>query len=192
MQKLFNSGTLLCLFICFLSCKKNNNNNTPTYALDGTWSFTSVQIMNSVFTTNGVDTTISSSNYITSENGGTMIISGGTISCSNIGFTANVPTLIVSYQNNQPNDTIENSLTTKTISSLNSTSEFQITGTDSIHFTSTGFPDSVSNTIPIATGAKYIISGNTLKLTSEIFVNKMSGPTIQNETDTVITTLNKQ
>ncbi len=187
--------TLAFLLTCVISCKKdtNSNNSIPTNALVGVWNFEGIQSNNFVNTSNGVNTTIFTSDYTTSGNSGTLNISGDRLTCSDIGYTAITPSLIVSYQNGTPNDTLQNTFNTNIISSINSNLTYEIIGTDSIHFIGSGFPDSLGNNNPVVTGAKFSITGDILTFTSYVFINKMSGPpTAQYQTDTLVSTLRKQ
>ncbi len=186
--------THACFLICLLSCKKDaNNNSNPTNALAGVWNFEGIQSSNLVNTSNGTNTTIFTSVYATTENNGTLNISGDTMTSTNISYTAITPSLIVSYQNGMPNDTLQNTFSTNIISSINSNLTYEIIGTDSIHFIGSGFPDSLGNNNPVVTGAKFSITGDILTFTSYVFINKMSGPpTAQYQTDTLVSTLMKQ
>ncbi len=186
--------THACFLICLLSCKKDaNNNSNPTNALAGVWDFEGIQSSNLVNTSNGTNTTIFTSVYATTENNGTLNISGDTMTSTNISYTAITPSLIVSYQNGMPNDTLQNTFSTNIISLINSNLTYEIIGTDSIHFIGSGFPDSLGNNNPVVTGAKFSITGDILTFTSYVFINKMSGPpTAQYQTDTLVSTLMKQ
>jgi hypothetical protein len=195
MRKNANLIALAFLFICFISCKKetNNDNTVPTNALIGGWNFEGIQSNNMVNTSNGVNTTIFTSDYGTTGNSGTLNFTENSINGLNLGYTAITPSLIVSYQSGMQNDTLENTFSTNVISSVNSNLTYEIIGTDSIHFIGSGFPDSVGNNNPVVNGAKFSISGNILTFTSYTYINKMSGPpTTQYQTDTLIITLEKE
>ncbi len=194
MRKKAHLITHVCFLICLLSCKKDaNNNSNPTNALAGVWDFEGIQSSNLVNTSNGTNTTIFTSVYATTENNGTLNISGDTMTSTNISYTAITPSLIVSYQNGMPNDTLQNTFSTNIISLINSNLTYEIIGTDSIHFIGSGFPDSLGNNNPVVTGAKFSIMGDILTFTTYVFINKMSGPpTAQYQTDTLVSTLMKQ
>ena len=195
MRKNANLIALAFLFICFISCKKetNNDNTVPTNALIGGWNFEGIQSNNMVNTSNGVNTTIFTSDYGTTGNSGTLNFTENSINGLNLGYSAITPSLIVSYQSGMQNDTLENTFSTNVISSVNSNLTYEIIGTDSIHFIGSGFPDSVGNNNPVVNGAKFSISGNILTFTSYTYINKMSGPpTTQYQTDTLVITLEKQ
>src|ERR1700722_3127831 len=192
MRKRAGLLTSIFIFICLFSCKKDSNSNksNPTNPLVGTWNFEGIQSNNMVNTSNGTNTTIFTSDYNTTGNSGTLNFTGNTLTCSNIGYTASIPTLIVSYQNGLPNDTLQNTNSTSVISSVNSNLTYEIIGSDSIHFIGSGFPDSLGNNNPVVSGAKFSVTGDDLIFTSYVFINKMSGPpTAQNQTDTLIYTL---
>jgi hypothetical protein len=195
MRKKANLITLAFLVICFISCKKETNgiNTIPTNALVGDWNFEGIQSSTMVNTSNGVNTTIFTSDYSTTGNSGTLNFTENSINCLNLGYTAITPSLIISYQNGMPNDTLENTFSTNVISTVNSNLTYEIIGTDSIHFIGSGFPDSVGNNNPVVSGAKFSISGDILTFTSYTYINKMSGPpTFQYETDTLVCTMKKQ
>ncbi|HEX3078890.1 MAG TPA: hypothetical protein VHQ04_00445, partial [Puia sp.] len=84
-----------------------------------------------------------------------------------------------------------------TVPATNTSSQFEIIGKDSIHFTGSNPFGSGGSGTPVATGSKFSVSGNILTLTSYVVQDKVQdeggGVTLsQHETATVVTTLQKQ
>ena len=189
---------LAILTMVFVACKKDNNSNGSS-ALSGTWTFngfhattySSAQDVESGI----VFKTVTTSDYTTVDNTGSVNISGNTMAGTGIGYTANMNLFVTDYQDNVIVDTFSTQLPI-TIPPTNSTSAFEVIGTDSIHYTSSGLIGSAGSGSPAANGAKFTIDTGVLTITSNVVVDKVIdtlGTTItQHETATVITTLNKQ
>jgi hypothetical protein len=83
------------------------------------------------------------------------------------------------------------------VPATNSSSEFDIIGKDSIHYTGTNIFGSGGSGTPAATGSKFSVAGNILTFTSSVVQDKVQdeggGETLtQHETAIVVTTLQKQ
>jgi hypothetical protein len=183
--------------ICFLACKKDNNNSSSV-PLAGTWAFNGIHAKTSSSATDvegGIQyTTVTNSEYITTANGGTINISGNTMTGTGITYAANMNIFVTDYEGTTILDTFSTSMPYN-VPATNSTSTFEVIGTDSIHYTSAGLPGSGGSGAP-ANGSKFSIEGDILTLTSNVVQDKVFdtlGVSItQHETATVVTTLKKQ
>jgi hypothetical protein len=198
MRKTANWTILTVLFICFISCSKDNN-STNSSSLSGNWTFNGLHALTSSTAQDnegGVNfKTVTTSDYTTTSNGGTVNIAGNTMTGTAITYAADITAFAQSYEDNVLVDTFSSSFPI-VIPPSNSSSGFEQIGTDSIHYTSGGLLGSGGSGTPAATGAKFSISGDILTLTSNVAVDKVIdtlGYTIyQHETATVVTTLKKQ
>ncbi|HEY2348382.1 MAG TPA: hypothetical protein VGH64_05175 [Puia sp.] len=194
---------LSAVFFFFIACKKdNNNNNTTTGAssLSGTWNFTGMHATTSATAIDnggGINSKIvTTSDYKTTSNGGTLGISGNTMTGTGITYSANILALATEYEDDILIDTFSTTIPF-TVPATNTSTEFEIIGKDSIHYTGANLFGSGGSGTPAATGAKFSLSGNILTLTSIVVQDKIQdeggGETLtQHETATVVTTLQKQ
>jgi len=191
---------LSSIFFCFISCKKDNNSNTGSSGLTGNWAFTGMHASTSATAIDnggGFNTkVVTTSDYKTTANGGTMAISGNTMTGTGITYAANIIAFATEYEDDILIDTFSTSIPF-TVPATNSSSAFEIIGKDSIHYTGSNIFGSGGSGAPAATGAKFSVSGNILTLTSNVVQDKVQdeggGETLtQHETATVVTTLQKQ
>lgn len=188
--------SMICIF--FTACKKDNN-ATNSSSLSGDWAF---QGFNAATSSTDIDNeggeifkTITTSNYTTGSNGGTVNISGNTMTGTGITYSANMLVFVSDYDDNVLDDTLSTYLPIN-IPATNSVSTFEVIGSDSIHYTSASMFGSGGNGSPASDGAKFSISGDILTLTSSVTLDKTIdtlGETImQHETATVIATLQRK
>jgi hypothetical protein len=191
---------LSVIFFCFIACKKDNNSSTSTASLSGDWTFTGMHATTSSTVVDsgvGFNTKIvTTSDYKTTANGGTVAISGNTMTGTGITYAANILALATEYEDGILLDTFS-TLIPLTVPATNSTSAFEFIGKDSIHYTGSNMFGSGGSGTPAATGAKFSVSGNILTLTSyavqDMVQDEGGGETLtQHETATVVTTLQKQ
>jgi hypothetical protein len=188
--------SMLCIF--FIACKKDNN-TTSTSGLSGDWTFEgfNAQTSSTDIDNEGSDIfkTVSTSNYTTTANGGTVNISGNTMTGTGITYSANMLVFVSDYDNDVLDDTLSTFLPIN-IPATNSVSTFDVIGSDSIHYTSASMFGSGGNGSPASDGAKFSISGDILTLTSSVIQDKIIdtlGETItQHETATVVATLKRK
>ena len=189
------SISILCIF--FIACKKDNN-TTNSSSLSGDWTF---EGFNAQTSSTDIDNeggeifkTVTTSNYTTTSNGGTVNISGNTMTGTGITYSANMQVFVSDYDDDVLDDTLTTFLPIN-ISATNSVSTFDVIGSDSIHYTSASMFGSGGNGSPASDGAKFSISGDILTLTSSVIQDKVIdtlGETItQHETATVVATLKR-
>ena len=192
---------LTACFSCFIACKKDNNNTgTGASSLSGSWKFMGMHATTSATALDnggGFNSKIvTTSDYTTTANGGTVAISGNTMTGTGITYAANIVAFATEYEDGILLDTFSTSLPF-TVPATNSSSEFEIIGKDSIHYTGSNPFGSDGSGTPAATGSKFSVSGNVLTLTSNVVQDKTQdeggGETLtQHETATLVATLQKQ
>jgi len=197
------SGSFLFLsaiFFCFIACKKDNNSTSGAPSLSGTWTFVGMHATTSATAVDnggGFNTKIiTTSNYNTTANGGTIAISDNTMTGTGITYSANIVAFATEFENDIQLDTFSTTIPF-TVPPTNSSSGFEVIGKDSIHYTGSNLFGSGGSGTPAATGSKFSVSGNVLTLTSNVVQDKVQdeggGETLtQHETATVIVTLQKQ
>ena len=188
----------IIISICFVACSKDNN-KVNSSKIAGNWSFNGIHantFSSAMDVEGGIRyTTETTSEYTTSLNGGTVNITGNTMTGTGITYAAEMNIFVTDYEGTTIIDTFSTTAPFN-ISPTNSTSTFEIIGTDSIHYTSAnGLGSGGAGMLP-ANGSKFSISGDILTLTSNVVQDKIFdtlGVTItQHETATVVNTLRKQ
>jgi len=191
---------LSVIFFCFISCKKDNNSTTGASSLSGTWTFMGMHATTSataVDNGSGFNTKIiTTSDYNTTANAGTVAFSGTTMTGTGIAYSANIVAFATEFENDIQLDTFSTSIPF-TVQPTNSSSDYEVIGKDSIHYTGSNIFGSGGSGTPAATGSKFSISGNILTITSSVVQDKSTdeggGETLtQHETATVVTTLQKK
>jgi len=192
---------LSAFLFCFIACKKDNNtSSTSASNLSGTWTFMGMHATTSATAVdNGggiITKSVTTSDYTTTANGGTVAISANTMTGTGITYAANIIAFATIYEDGILVDTVSTSIPF-TVPATNTSSQFEIIGKDSIHYTGSNPFGSCGSGTPVATGSKFSVSGNILTLTSYVVHDKVQdeggGVTLsQHETATVVTTLQKQ
>ena len=139
---------------------------------------------------------VTTSNYTTTANGGSLAISDNTMTGTGITYAANIIAFATEYEDDILLDTFSTSIPF-TVPATNSTSGFEVIGKDSIHYTGSNIFGSGGSGTPAATGSKFTVSGNILTLTSNVVQDTVQdeggGESLtQHETATVVVTLQKQ
>ena len=178
-----NRRILLSLvFVGFIACSKNNNNADPAI-LAGTWKLTSSSgSLDNILSFKRNDTTVKlteSQTYNSTLAAGFETFTGNSTSSDSLFVHA-----VIAQNNKEYFNDILNSDTTTTSSldqvTLNVTSSFEMIGRDSIHFDGLGIPLTAGLIYIGGTdGAKYTISGNTLTLTTYVYINDSSADAVQ-------------
>ncbi len=198
MKKYAGYCVLVSVFVCLNSCSKDNN-STGSTALNGSWSFNGfhAKTLSSAQDTEAgiVFKTVTTSDYTTTNNAGTVNFAGTTMTGTGVAYSADMGIFVTDYEDGAIVDTFSTDLPI-TIPSTNSTTTFEVIGSDSIHFTSASLLGSAGNGSPASNGAKFTVAGDLLTLTSNVIVDRIIdtlGTVItQHETASVVTTLKKQ
>jgi hypothetical protein len=189
----------LCLILCVTllnSCKKDNsassNNN-----ITGNWKFVSVtahtQVDNQYADGGILYKTTSISDYTSTQNEGTVNISGDSMNGDGIAYSINTEVKAYNYADGMLLDSLESPFSFS-VPSASLSATYKMIGNDSLYFPGQslfGAPGTAA-----ATGAKYTISGNTFTMQTHIVkdsTSQFAGVTMQvHEVADVKTVLQKQ
>jgi len=184
-----------CFLLLFASaCKKDSGEKS---ALDGNWNFTSTSATTSstVVVDDGggvIEKTVTTSNYTSTDNKGTVAIGGGVMTVKGLSYTVDVDASYIYYVNNVEQDSGTQPLS-YSLPATNSVANFKLVGADSIYFPSGGFSSMGTSG---ASGGKYSLSGNTLTMIMKLdtsFVDNSAGfPQQKHDVATQTTILTRQ
>jgi hypothetical protein len=185
-MRLPQAVTVICsLFLVAISCKKSSA--PPSNAVSGNWNFVNMNSQTQVFAVVGGDTTITFSNYITQNNSGSISFTIDSMSVNGLAYSVSSTATTYAYYQGVAYDTLSTPFT----SSLPATSVgagYKLIGNDSLYFPNGGLlPTGISSTSQ-GQGARFVISGDTLRLT----VQATDTTTGQIQTGTGIITLARQ
>ncbi len=197
MRKTTGPVMLVAILVCLISCSKDNN--TSSSVLAGSWTFNGFHAKtysSAMDVEAGIQyTTVTTSEYTTTSNGGTVKISGNTMTGTGITYAADMNIFATDYEGTMITDTFSTTAPFN-VPPTNSVTTFEVIGTDSIHYTSPGLFGSAGSGMPAASGSRFSIEGDILTLTSNVAQDKVFdtlGVIItQHETATVVATLKKQ
>jgi len=173
--------SLIILAVLLAACQKgiepfDDTGSTGTSTdITGTWNFISLTANTQATQEYVEDTsdysTVTYSNYISTNNTGTITFNDSDFNSSNIGYDVSSTFTGYNYLNGVLTDTVEMPFTI-TIDSSNSTGKYKIIGSDSINFSGGGLI-SIGGSQPVETessGGRFSISGDILTITQ--MVNK--------------------
>jgi len=171
---------ITALIIFFTACQKgiepfDDTGSTSTgNNIKGTWNFVSLTgntQTTAEYTDSGIDyKTISKSNYVSTNNTGTITFGDSTLSSANISYKVSSEVAGFDYQNDILIDSTQIPFNI-TVDSSNSSGIYKLIGSDSIYFpqgTFISFSGSTTQAAPA--GGKININGNMLTITQ--LVNK--------------------
>jgi hypothetical protein len=157
------------------STNNNNNNGTTGNSITGIWNFLSMQATTQTtgtFNLSGVnEKTISTSDYTTANNTGTLVIGDSIITMSNLSYTVESTVKEYTYENNVLIDSSESPFSFSMPVS-NSSGKHKLIGSDSIYFPEGSIMtvSGISSTSQ-PSGAKLNISGNTMKIIQTVYAD---------------------
>jgi hypothetical protein len=154
-----SAATLLLLSAT--ACKKSSEKG----ALDGSWAFTSVQTKGTStveYNDGDEEKSITTSDYTSTNNKGTIAISGNTMSSKGIAYTIDTELSYVSFMDDQQSESGTTHYSVD-IPASSSTASFKLIGTDSIAFTAGVSTPGGGQTG--AGGGKYTLGDNKLTMT---------------------------
>ena len=167
---------LIAVLILFAACQKGiepfeDTGSTPTGTdIKGTWNFISLTGHTQSITSyadSGIGyKTLTNSDYVSSNNTGSITFSDSTFNSTNVGYFVNSMLYGYNYQNGVLIDSTQMPFSI-TVDSSNSSGSYKLIGSDSIYFPSGSFI-SVSGSAPTQSepsGGKINITGNTLTIT---------------------------
>jgi hypothetical protein len=166
---------LIALIIFFTACQKgiepfDDTGSTSTgNDIKGTWNFVSLTgntQTTAEYADSGIDyKTISKSNYVSTNNTGTITFGDSTLSSANISYKVSSEVAGFDYQNDILIDSTQIPFSI-TVDSSNSSGTYKLIGSDSIYFpqgTFISFSGSTTQAAPA--GGKISLNGNMLTIT---------------------------
>ncbi len=168
---------------------------TGSTDITGNWKFVSMSAVTlstvQVSQPGDVLKTITSSDYTTTNNTGTVVISSTAMAVTGMSYSVNATAIALTYDNNVLVDSTAAPFTFS-LPSYSSTTTYKLVGTDSISYTG----QSISPAVSGGSGAHYTLSGNVLKLTTSVIkdttINLAGIIETQHSTATGVTTLQRQ
>lgn len=169
MKKLF-VPLLLSTVILFAACKKDKTSSGNS-AIEGTYKFKYISAKtNSAITGSFGDKVVTTSDYTTTDNGGTAIFSNGTLTATALTYTVNTEAKTYEYDGADLLDSA-NYPFTFALPASNSAGPYKLIGADSIYFPQgsiTATVDGNGNYQSGASGGRYSFNGAILTITQNV------------------------
>jgi len=157
---------VVCSCLVALSCQKSAQ-PPASNAVTGTWNLVSVNVQSRMTTVKSGDTSISYPNYITQHNTGTITFTIDSMAMNGIGYTVDTTFYTYFYLNGIIVDTVSSPLI-GTVPATSTGSPYKMVNTDSLYFPNSGaFPIGVGASPTQGQGVQFVVSGDTLRLTSQ-------------------------
>jgi hypothetical protein len=163
--------TLLITFFalsCLFSCKKNNSSpGGGGGSVQGNWTFLFLTAQTQATATSSGVTDITKSSYTTTNNTGTMTFTADSVVVNNLSYSANFTAIVDLYLGS----TLLDSTSVPYSFSLPATNEsdaYRQIGNDSLYFPAGGFTTAGGSGATLASGARYVINKDTLKITAHV------------------------
>ncbi len=163
--------SFLAIIAMLASCKKDNSTNNNTAGLEGTYTFKSLSAQTtSTLTGSYGDKVITTSDYTTSNNQGTVVFNSSSLSATGLAYSVNS---LATYYLYDGTDLIDSSSypITFTLPPTSSTSQYQLIGTDSIYFpqgSATSSTPGGGTTATLPSGGRYSWNGNVLTIKQNV------------------------
>ena len=159
--------SLLAIIVILGSCKKDDT-NTDSATIQGTYQFKYISAKtNSTVTGSDGEKAVTTSDYTTINNQGTIVFDASNLSGTGLTYTVNDEAASYFYQDNQLLDSISYPFTF-TYPASNSTAAYKLIGADSIYFAQGALVTGVGVTGSaqyISNGGRYTLKGNLLTIT---------------------------
>ena len=158
--------SLLVAITMLYSCKKDKTSNTAA-GIEGTYKFISLSSKtNSTITDSEGGKTVTTSDYTTTDNQGTVVFDNATLSSNGLAYTVNTNAKYSIFQDNMLVDS-SSAPFTFTLPPSSSVANYKLVGADSIYFPQGSVTSGVGTggtTQPGASGGRYSVTGNLLTL----------------------------
>lgn len=161
---------LTVFFVLFglVSCKKNNSSpGGGGGSVQGNWTFLFLTAQTQASTTSTGVTDITKSSYTTTNNTGTMSFTADSLVINNLSYTANFSAVSYLYLGSTLLDSTSLPYSTVLPSTDESTAYKQI-GNDSLYFPGGGVTSIGGSGTTQASGARYVINKDTLKISAKV------------------------
>jgi hypothetical protein len=194
--RIFLSASVAFLVI---ACKKDSSGSGGNATVNGTWKFTGMSAITQAIAqySDGITDfkTINNSSYKSTGNSGTVNITGSTMAGIGVTYSIADTAFATDYEDNQLVDTFS-TLFSFNFPPTNSTADYTQINQDSIYFTGQGIFGTPGVSSTSATGAKLVLNGDILTMTSSVakdtVINEGGFPITQHETATVVATMQRQ
>lgn len=156
-----------CTILLFVfSCKKSSNSSKPSNAVTGNWKFINMNVQSQTnATVGGGITTVTTANYITVSNAGTISFTTDTMTVSGLTYSVDTISTTIGYFNGVPTDTVTLPFSA-TLPATSAAVGYVLVSSDSLYFPNGGIaPTGLTST---GSGAHYVVNGDTLVLTSSV------------------------
>ena len=167
MKKLFVPG-LLSAIVLLAACKKDNNSSNTSAAIEGTYKFKSISAKTNATITGSLgDKAITTSDYTTTGNAGTVVFSNGNLSATGLTYSVDTDAEVYLYDGTTLLDSTSFPFTF-TLPPSNSTGTYKLVGADSIYFPQGGVTAAVDgngNYVSGPSGGRYSFNGTLLTIT---------------------------
>lgn len=171
----------LCSFVLLLlivSCHKSNSGGGNSSQLPGNYKFlyviAQVQSISQLSGGGMNEKDVSNTNYTTTQNAGTVVMTKDSISLKGVAYTATTNVKSYTYESGVLTDSISFPFT-ETVPPLNTSTKYDIIGSDSIYFHG-GYLVSLGGASNIAqpSGGRFSFKGDTLFIISKMQQNQPS------------------
>ena len=166
MKKLFVPG-LLSAIVLLAACKKDKSNNN-TAAIDGTYKLKYISAKtNSTITGSLGDKAVTTSDYTTTNNGGTIAFSNGMLTATGLTYTVDTEAKLYEYDGTDLLDSASFPFSF-TLPASNSSGTYKLIGSDSVYFPQGGITAAVDGNGYYqsgASGGRYSFNGTLLTIT---------------------------
>jgi hypothetical protein len=167
MRRTLAMAVISSLLTVAVSCEKSAQ-PPASNAVTGNWNFVSVNVQSETIAVQNGDTSISYPNYITQQNSGTIDFTVDSMAVKGLGYAVDTSFYTYFYMNGVVVDTVSSPL----IGSIPPTSmgiPYKMVNTDSLYIANAGifFPAGAGSANQ-GLGANFVVSGDTLRITSHI------------------------
>jgi len=163
--------TILALFLfAAVSCKKSNpnSNGSGSSSVQGNWNFSYMTATTSVTATQSGVTTVTHTYYKTKNNAGTIKFTADSMAVTGLTYTVDTTATAYVYYGSTLFDSVSAPFT-YSLPATSQTVYYKIIGSDSIYLPNGGIvPAGYTGTVP-ASGGRFVIVNDTLKLTVQGF-----------------------
>lgn len=154
-------------FSCIVSCKKSNSSPGGSGgSVQGNWTFLYLTAQTQATTSVSGVTYVTKSSYTTTNNSGTIAFTADSAVITNLAYTANFTAVSYLYLGGALLDSASVPFS-QALPATDESSAYKQIGNDSLYFPAGGFTSLSSGTTQ-ATGARYLINKDTLKLSVQV------------------------
>jgi hypothetical protein len=159
---------LALLLVATVSCKKSNPTSSSSASVQGNWNFLYMTANTSVSATQTGVTTVTHTYYKSKSNAGTIKFSADSMTVSGLTYTVDTTATVYVYYGTTLFDSVSAPFT-YSLPATSQTVYYKVIGSDSIYLPNGGIvPAGYSGSVP-ASGGRFVIVNDTLKLTVQGF-----------------------